>query len=78
MNNFYVIEIQTNANGTSGVLPYGYETQADADEKYGLVFAAAAKSNVLVHTVMLVDSRGQHVRRPASFSHPAPEAQAEE
>ena len=78
MNNYYVIEIQSNSDGTSGVLPYGYETQADADEKYGLVFAAAAKSAVLVHTVMLVDNRGAHVRRPVSFTHPAPEPTPEE
>lgn len=76
MNNYYVIEIQTNADGTSGFLPFGYENQADADEKFGLVYAAAAKSNVMVHTVMLIDNRGTHVRRPVSFIHPA-QAQAE-
>ena len=72
MSNYYVIEIQTNADGTSGCLPYGYENKADAEEKFGLVFAAAAKSSVMIHTVMLVTSRGVNVRPAAVFTHPAP------
>ena len=70
MNNYYVIEIQTNADGTSGILTYAYENKADADEKFGFVYAAAAKSPVMVHTVMLIDKYGAPVRRPVTFTHP--------
>jgi len=66
----FVIEMQTNADGTTGVLPYGYDAVADAEEKFGLVYAAAAKSSVLVHTVMIVNARGAHLHPPASFTHP--------
>ena len=78
MVNYYVIEMQTNADGTSGFLPYGYENKADADEKFGFVYAAAAKSTVMIHTVMLIDTHGTHVRRPVSFIHPAPEPAPEQ
>ena len=70
---YYVIEIQTNADGTSGCLPYGYTNKPDAEEKFGQVFAAAAKSSVLVHTVIIVDKRGKHIHEPASFTHPVTE-----
>ena len=73
MIEFYVIEIQTNSDGTSGCLPYGYANKADAEEKFGQVFAAAAKSSVLVHTVIIIDKRGNHIHAPATFTHPVTE-----
>ena len=48
MNKYYVIEIQTNADGTSGNLVVPYAEKADAEAKYHQVAAVAAESAVLV------------------------------
>ena len=66
---FYVIEIQTNAE-TAGNLVYAYADRADAEEKYHQVAAAAAKSDVLVHTVVLLTREGTLVKSE-SYTHPA-------
>ena len=78
MNNYYVIEIQTNADGTSGIIPFGFEDKSDAQAKFGTLYAAAAKSSVLIHTIMFVDKLGVDVVRPAHFTHPAEEPTPEE
>ena len=57
MNNYYVIEIQTNADGTSGVLPYGFATSDEAESKYLAVRNAALQSSVLIHTVLWIDNK---------------------
>lgn len=69
---FYVIEIQTNSDGTSGNLVYAYADKADAEEKYGLLYATAAKSTVLVHTVVMLTDRGDMLAHKA-FVHPVEE-----
>lgn len=72
MNNFYAIEIQSNADGTSGFLPYGFENQGDAEGKYLALRDAARQSSVLIHTVMLIDNRGK-VLESKSYVHPVTE-----
>ena len=69
MNNYYAIEIQSNADGTSGFLPYGYEAQGDAEGKYLALREAARQSNVLVHTVMLIDNKGNTLEKK-TYTHP--------
>lgn len=76
MKNYYVIELQTHADGTSGNLVYAYENRDDADEKFHLVSAAAAKSTPLIHAVQLMNNRG-HALMEACYTHPE-EAQEEE
>ena len=56
MNKFYVIEIQTNADGTSGNFVWGFANRADADEKYYTVLSVACKSDVQVHGAALLTS----------------------
>ena len=69
---FYVIEIQTNADGTSGNFVYSFNDKSDADVKYGTLYAIAAKSSVLVHTVIMLTDRGEMMERKA-FVHPVEE-----
>ena len=76
MNNYYVIEIQTNADGTSGVLPYGFATSDEAESKYLAVRNAALLSNVLIHTVLWIDNKG-HTFEKKSYVHPQPEPEQE-
>lgn len=77
MNNYYVLEIQTNADGTSGVLPFGYADKVDAEDKYLAVRQFANKSQVMVHTVLFIDNKGNNVRPPVSYIHPVPETPVE-
>ena len=69
---YYVIEIQTNSDGTSGNFVYSFNDRSDADAKYGTLYAAAAKSSVLVHTIVLMTDRGDMLEHKA-FVHPVEE-----
>jgi hypothetical protein len=69
---YYVIEIQTNADGTSGNLVFPYAEKADAEEKFHQVAAVAAKSAVLVHTVVMMTREGAFVKNE-SYTHPVDE-----
>ena len=66
---FYVIEIQTNADGTSGNFVFSFADRSDADAKYGTLYAAAAKSSVLVHTIVMMTDRA-YVLEKKAFVHP--------
>ena len=55
---FIVIEIQTNSNGTVGVLTNSYEDQMQAEHKYHEVLAAAALSQLPVHTAVIMTNEG--------------------
>ena len=76
MNNYYAIEIQTNADGTSGFLPFGFEDRGDAEGKYLALREAARQSTVHIHTVMLIDNRGNTLEKKTYF-HAVPEPAAE-
>ena len=67
---FYVIEIQTNADGTSGNFVFGFDDRTNAEEKFHTVAAIAAVSPVLVHTVVMLTRDGNLVKRE-SYTHPA-------
>lgn len=69
MNNFYVLEIQTNADGTSGVIPFGYPDKGDAEDKYLATRQFARQSQVLIHTVMFIDNRGNIIEKK-TYVHP--------
>ena len=69
---YYVIEIQTNADGTSGNLVFSYAERADAEEKFHQTAAVAAKSTVLVHTVVMMTREGAFVKNE-SYTHPGEE-----
>ena len=70
MYNYYVIEIQTNAGETGGMLSWGYADKLEAEDKFLEVRAAANDSNVLIHTVMFITNKGKNVEEPACYIHP--------
>ena len=55
---FIVIEIQTNSNGTIGVLTNSYDNQMDAEHKYHEVLSAAAISQLPVHAAVIMTNEG--------------------
>lgn len=65
---FIVIELQSNADGTLGNFVFAFENREDAEAKYHTVAAAAAKSAVLVHTVVML-SRAGAMLKSESYTH---------
>lgn len=72
MKNFYIIEIQTNTDGTCGNIVTGYEDRTAAESAYLTTRSAAAVSSVLIHTVLWIDKQGNTIEKK-SYVHPAPE-----
>ena len=70
MNNYYVIEIQTNAE-MSGNFVFGFADKGSAEDKFIALRAAARQSFVLVHTIIWVDKNGNMIEKK-SYVHPAP------
>ena len=70
---FIIIEMQTSGESTAVVTPIKTEAEYNkALNKYYNTLAAAAVSTVDVHTVMLIDEKGETVR-VESFDHKADE-----
>ena len=65
---FFVIEMQTNGN-QGAVIPTAYADKNDALAAAYTVAAAAVKSAVEIHTVMVVNSQGFNVIEPMVFNH---------
>jgi hypothetical protein len=60
---FIIIEMQTNNNSTAVVTPIPTATQENiALQKYYTALAAAAVSNVQLHTVTLLNEEGEVIR----------------
>ena len=78
MNNYYVIEIQTNADGTSGNLITGFEDKLVAEDAFMQARAAANDSQVMIHTIMWIDNRGRNMEEPKCYIHPVQPQQEEE
>ena len=76
MNNYYVIEIQTNEE-TSANIVTAFEDRNTAEDAFCQAVAAANDSKVLIHTIMWVDNRGNNVEPPKSYVHPATTPAAE-
>jgi hypothetical protein len=55
---YLVIEIQTNADGTVGNLVFAYDDRNQAESKYHAVLAAAAISELPMHTCDLIQADG--------------------
>ena len=75
---YYVIEIQTNADGTAGNFVWGFATKEEAEAKYYAVLNAACTSSIMVHTAVMLTREGVTLEHKA-FIHPqpAPEPEAE-
>lgn len=72
MNNYYVIEIQTHADGTSGNIVTGYPDKLTSEDAFLYAKASANDSSVHCHTVMWVTKGGQHVEPPRCYHHAEP------
>ena len=65
---YFVVELQT--NGTTGAaITTAYENKDDALAAAYTVAAAAVKSSVELHTVLVVNSQGFKVIEPMIFEH---------
>lgn len=58
---FIVLELQTNG-GKTGNFTFAFDNLADAYAKYYTILAAAAKSDVEVHTALILTETGGIVR----------------
>lgn len=70
MYNYYVMEIQTNADDTSGNFVWGYADKLEAEDQFLGVRQLANDSSILIHTVMFIDKYGRNVQEPACYKHP--------
>ena len=70
MKNYYIIEIQTNHDGTSGNLITGYDDKLTSEDAFCQARAAANDSQVLIHTVLWIDNKGNTIEK-VSYTHPA-------
>lgn len=55
---FVVIELQKSENGAVSNIVTEHSTQAEAESKYHAILAAAAVSNVPVHSAIIVSEEG--------------------
>ena len=72
MYNYYVMEIQTNEDGTGSVIPFGFAGSKEAEQKYLEIRSAACDSSVLVHTALWIDNKG-NTQEKKPYVHPAQE-----
>ena len=79
MNNYYVIEIQTHADGTSGIINTGFPDKLTSEDAFHTAITFANDSTVHCHTVMWITKEGQHVEPPKCYHHAEeiPDAQSE-
>ncbi len=56
---YIVIELQTNDDGTVGVISNSYDSRQEAERQYHLILAAAATSSVKVHSALLLTPDGK-------------------
>lgn len=61
--NYFVEELQTYTDGSSAQIPFGPLEKNDAEEKYHLCLAAAAKSGLPYHAVVMLDQEGRLIKR---------------
>ena len=60
---YIVIELQTNANDTVGILTDSYTNRDTAEQKYHMVLSAAAVSALPSHAAVMITGDGQLVKR---------------
>lgn len=76
MNNYVVLEMQFNADGTSGIVPFAFADRGAAEDKYIYLRSFARQSAVLVHSVVWMDNRGNVIEK-VSYTHPQPQPEPE-
>ena len=55
---FVVVELQSNGDGTVGVITTNYENEQEAGAKYHQILAAGAVSNVYKHSAFILSDDG--------------------
>ena len=65
---YIVIEIQTNADGSVGTLLTAYDRREEAESKYHTVLAAAARSELPMHSAVILTNDGLMFARE-SYEH---------
>ena len=78
MYNYYVIEIQTHSDGTSGHIVTGYLDKLSAEDAFHTAITFANDSTVHCHTVMWITKEGQIVEPPKCYHHNEPVPDQEE
>ena len=58
---YIVIELQTNSDGTVGNLVYAFTNRNEAEQKYHLVLASAAVSQLPAHAAVLLTNDGRTI-----------------
>jgi len=74
---YIVIEIQKNANGAVSTLVNAFESKNAADNKFHLVMAAAAISNLPKHSCIMITEDGSPIRYDSYTHEPEPEEEPE-
>ena len=59
---YLVIEIQKFANDQMSTPTYAYDSQNSAEAKYHTILAAAANSQLPVHSALLINEEGNLIR----------------
>jgi len=78
MEKYIVLEIQTNANGSVGTLIDSFDDQNAAWSKYHTILAAAAISQIPMHTAVILTNEGYILEsRNYKYTPPEPEPEPE-
>ena len=72
MNNYYVIEIQSHSNDTSGNIVTGYADKLAAEDAFHTAITFANDSTVACHTVMWIDKEGRIMEPTKCYHHAEP------
>ena len=72
MKNYYVIEIQSHSDGTSGNIVTGYEDKLTAEDAFHTAITFANDSTVHCHTLMFIDKEGRNIESTKCYHHAEP------
>ena len=74
---YLVIEIQKFDGGTMSTISFSYDDINEAEAKYHSILSTAAISSVPIHSAVLLNETGYHIKHE-SFNHmPPPEPEPE-
>ena len=65
---YIVIELQTDATGHTSHIVTDHDTKASAESKYHSILAAAAQSNVHIHSATILTPKG-YAQKNESYEH---------
>lgn len=65
---FVVLELQRTGENTLGTIISTHETRNEAEQKYHQVLAAAAVSNIDIHSAVMLSETGQRIKGE-SYAH---------